>query len=202
MSSNSAPRPRLIKGDVMLDSIRRITGTRGQDDGLIELRLFGQPHRYRVRVQMGSGAPKLVELHLLPADDGTAAEIDPATIRQVPVRRLASAAARWIARVDGSFIGVTDLRNPSRDLRPDHTPGDGKRRKLDDVHYREVAELLMEGRLIGESPREYVRGQLGGESLPSVPTVDRWIAEAKRRGFLPRDWATNDAATASPDQEN
>ncbi|BBX83549.1 hypothetical protein [Mycolicibacterium aubagnense] len=183
----------------MPGSIRRVSGTRGKDDGLIELRLVGHPHLYRVRVQMGSGAPKLVELHLLPADDDAAAEIDPATIRNVPVRRLANAAARWIACVDGSFIGVKELRNPTLTLRPERPADGGKRRKLDDIHYRQVADLLIAARTIGEPPRKYVRDQLGPAS---VATVDRWIAEAKERKFLPRDWATNDAATADPDQEN
>ncbi|BAX97123.1 hypothetical protein MSTE_01806 [Mycobacteroides stephanolepidis] len=173
------------------ESIRRVSGTRGNPDGLIELRLVGHPHRYRVGLQTGSGAPKLVELHLLPADI-TAVEIGPAAIRQVPVRRLANAAAQWIARMDGAFTTVAELRNPTLDLRPERAPDGGKRRKLDDVHYRQVADLLIAARTIGERPREYVREQLGPAS---IPTVDRWIAEAKRRGFLPRDWATNEAAT-------
>ncbi|MEZ0053243.1 hypothetical protein ABIA30_004270 [Mycobacterium sp. MAA66] len=202
MSSDSGPASRAIKGDVDLGSIRRISGTRGQDDGLIELRLVGHPYRYRVRVQVddpyraiaevGGTAPRLVELHLLPADHDAPAEISPATIRNVPVRRLANAAARWIASSDGSFIGVTESRDPTIRLRPDRPAGVGKHHKLDDVHYRRVADLLIAARTIGES-RTWVAEQFGA----TKPTFDRWIAESKRRGFLPRDWATNDA-----DREN
>ncbi|WP_082944973.1 hypothetical protein [Mycobacterium sp. 852013-50091_SCH5140682] len=136
---------------------------------------------------MGTGAPRLVELHLLPTDPNAAADIDPAAIRQVPVRRLAKAAARFIARHDGAFTGVAELRDPTLELQPERPANGGKRRKLDDTHYRQVAYLLTAAREAGESPREYVAEQLG----TSLPSCDRWIAEAKKRGFLRRDWTTD-----------
>jgi len=178
-----------MKGDVIPDSIRRVSGRKRSTDGLIEIGLVGHPHRYRVRVDLDGAAPRLMELHLVPVDDST--EIDPATIRQVPVRRLAKAAAR--------FIGFTEPTNnklaiagedvdPTPLLRPDHEPGG---RTLDDVHYRQVTNLLTAAREWGLSPREHVAARLGA----SLPTVDRWIKEAKKRGFLPRDWSTTNGAT-------
>ena len=44
---------------------------------------------------------------------------------------------------------------------------------------------------MGVSPREHVAAQLGA----SLPTVDRWIKEAKKRGFLPRNWSNTNGAT-------
>jgi hypothetical protein len=191
--------PDAIKGDVIPGSIRRVSGKRGSDDGLIEIPLVGHAHRYRVRVELSSGAPRLVELHLI----GDDAEIDPATIRQVPVRRLAKAAARFISltehgvAVAGDFDDPTDLLRPDY-VRPSRRPG--RATKLDDVHYRQVANLLRAAREIGLPPREYVADRLGG----ATPTIDRWIAEAKRRRFLPRDWATalpSDWATTTEENQ-
>lgn len=177
--------PRPIKGDVIPESIRRIKGRRGTSSGLIEIALVGHPHRYRVRIETDSVAPRLVELHLIPG--ANTAEIDPATIRQVPVRRLTKAAARFIGLTERRVALAGDEVDPTELIRPDHEPGG---RTLDDVHYRQVANLLTAAREWGLSPREYVADRLHA----SLPTVDRWIREAKRRGFLPRDWSTNNGA--------
>jgi hypothetical protein len=58
-----------------------------------------------------------------------------------------------------------------------------------------VAKLLLWAREIGESPREYVADRLGSP----LPTVDRWIKQAKQRGFLRRDWATAPDTTTTED---
>lgn len=182
---NDPTPPDAIKGDVIAERIRRLTGEPGSTDGLIEIPLVGHRHRYRVRIKTDGPAPRLVELHL--TSDGDAAEIDPDTIRQIPVRRLAKAAARFITFGEspvGRVVTVDELHNPTLLTRPDLEPP--SRRKLDDVHYRDVAEKLIRARESGESPREYVADLLGA----SLPTVDRWIKEAKKRGYLRRDWAT------------
>ena len=177
-----------IKGDIILERTKRISGSPGRDDGLIELALVGHPHTYRVRVDLGGGPPRLVELHLLSEDD--TADIGPATVRQIPIRRLAKAAARFIGVTEHGMTLAGDEHDPTELLRPDIEPPN--RRKLDDAHYRQVAKLLMWAREIGESPREYVAAQFAPTSLP---TVDRWLAEAKKRGFLRRDWATTSDPT-------
>ena len=175
-----------MKGDVIPESIRRISGRKRSTDGLIEIGLVGHAHRYRVRVALDGAAPRLMELHLVPADDTV--EIDPATIRQVPVRRLAKAAAHFIGLTEYRLALPSDYDDPTSLIRPDHEPGG---RTLDDVHYRQVADLLTTAREWGISPREHVAARLGA----SLPTVDRWIKEAKKRGFLPRDWSTTNGAT-------
>lgn len=171
-----------IKGDVIPDSIRRISGRKGSPDGLIEIALVGHSYRYQVRIDIDSAAPKLLELHLVPGD--RAIEIDPATIRQVPVRRLAKAAARFIGLTELKIGNAGDFEDPTDLIRPDHVLGG---RTLDDVHYRQVANLLITAREWGLSPRDHVAARLGA----SLPTVDRWIKEAKRRGYLRRDWSNN-----------
>jgi hypothetical protein len=176
-----------IKGDVIRDGIRRVTGEPGSTDGLIEIPLVGHRHRYRVRIDSSGPAPRLVELYMV-SDD--AAEIDPASIRQIPIRRLAKAAARFILLTEFGVGLAGDAYDPTDLRRPDHRGN----RQLDDVHYRQVAKLLLWAREIGESPRDYVREQFEPVSLP---TVDRWIKQAKKRGFLRRDWAT----TADTDNE-
>jgi hypothetical protein len=71
-------------------------------------------------------------------------------------------------------------------LRPERPPDGGRRRKLDDVHYQQVSNLLIAARENGFASREYVAEHLRG----SLAAVDRWIAEAERRQILPRDWST------------
>lgn len=169
-----------IKGDTIPETIRRVSGETGTDQGLIEVGLVGHAHRYHVRVDMSGPAPRLVELRLISDDD--AAGIDPATLRQVPVRRVTRAAARFISLTERGIYDPGEVTN-ERYVPDADTSG---RRRLDDAHYRRVARLLLWAREIGESsPREYVATQLGKPLL----TVDRYIAEAKRRGHLARDWA-------------
>lgn len=178
--STDNPDPGAITGDVIPDSVRRMSGSPG-GDGLIEMALVDFPCRYRVRIDLSGPAPRLAELHVI-TDDGTA--ISSTTIRQVPVRRLTLAAARFVGLTEHSVAVAGDLDDPTGLIRPDHEPGRGK---YDDVHYRQVANLLTTAREMGLPAREYVAERLGPVSLP---TVSRWIAEAKRRGFLRRDWAT------------
>lgn len=59
--------------------------------------------------------------------------IDPATIRQVTVRRLAKAAAQFISRVDGAIVTPYELDDPTLLLRPERPHDGGRRRRLDDV---------------------------------------------------------------------
>lgn len=179
-----------IKGDVIPEAIRRVSGKRGTSKGLIEIALVGHRHRYRVRIDTDGPAPRLVELHLI--SDGDSAEIDPDTIRQIPVRRLARAAARFTGLTERGIGVAGDEDDPTNLLRPDHEPG---RRTLDDVHYRQVANQLVMAREYGLAPREYVADQLSA----SLPTVDRWIKEAKRRGYLRRDWSTAPDTTTTED---
>ena len=181
-----------INGDVIPSATRRLSGEPGSTDGLIEISLVGHDHRYVCRIDGSGPVPRLVELRMV--SDGDAAEIDPASVRQIPVRRLANAAARFI-RVHEEPFSTEIFGGYTDELRPDYEPG---RRVLDDVHYRKVADLLNTGRECGLSPRHFAAERLNA----SLPTVDRWIKESKRRGFLPRDWNKNPETAAQRERRH
>jgi hypothetical protein len=171
-----------ITGDVIASDVRRISGKRGSDNGLIEIPLYGHDFRYQVRIDRSTGTPHLTELRMIAAAGG---DIDPAAINNLPVRRLAKAAARFISMTEYGIVDVSDLHDPTGSARPD-LESPRRRRNLGDEHYRQVAARLKWGREIGVPPREFAAEQFG----VALPTLDRWIKEAKDRGFLRRDWAT------------
>ena len=183
-SDNPAFTP--IPGDVVANDIRRVSGRRGSDKGLIEIPLHGHAFAYQVRIERGGGTPRLVELRMVAPDGG---DIDPAAVRNVPVRRLAKAAAQFITLTEHGVVNAGDVFDPTGLARPDLEPGK-RRRDLGPEHYREVAAQLQKAREIGLPPREYVADYYG----VALPTLDRWIKKAKDRGFLLRDWSTTPAA--------
>jgi hypothetical protein len=185
----------MIKGDVIADHIKRVSGRKGSPDGLIEIPLYGHRYRYQVRVDLTKHqAPRLVELRMLAFHEG--AEVDPTAVRDIPVRRLALAAMRFIGLTEWGVAEAGDFDDPTNLMRPDHPKG-GRGKKLDDVHYRQVRNMLIGARQNGLSPREYVAGQFTVE----LPTVDRWIREAKARNILERDWARTTPAPDSVEVE-
>jgi hypothetical protein len=181
-----------IVGDVLAGEIRRVSGKRGSDKGLIEIPLYGHHFRYQVRIDRSVGTPRLTELRMVCVDDG--GDIDPAAVRQVPVRRLAKAAAQFISMTEHGVANVGDLFDPTGKARPDLEPGK-RRRSRGPEHYRQVAARLEYAREIGVPPREHVAEYYG----VALPTLDRWIAEAKKRRFLRRDWSTT---TANAEETN
>lgn len=183
MASDSLydPQEPQLKGDVILDSVRRISGRKGFFEGIIQLELVGHPFLYQVGVKQQGGAPRLVELHLLPPDTSSPADIDAAVVRGVPTKRLANAAAWFISMTENKMTGAGVADDPTPLLRPDHKPG----RKLNKAHYRQVRNLLLSARAMGLLPREYVADKLNA----SIPTVDRWIREAKKAGIIDPKWA-------------
>lgn len=112
--------------------------------------------------------------------------------RQVPVRRQARAAARWMSLADGKLASTDEIDDPTAALRSDCPPDASKRRKLDEVHYQHVACLLTTARESAFSAREYAAERL---DPASVPNVDRWIAEANRHGYLRCDGSTTTEET-------
>ncbi|ANE80143.1 hypothetical protein A7U43_13190 [Mycobacterium adipatum] len=186
-SDNPAFTP--IVGDVLADDIRRLSGKRGSDDGLIQVPLHGHPFRYQVRIDRSAGTPRLTELRMVCAETGTC-EIDPAAVRNVPVRRLAKAAAKFVSLTEHGIADAGDVYDPTGPARPDLEPGK-RRRNLGDEHYRQVAAQISWAREIGLAPRDYAADYFG----VTLPTLDRWIAQAKKRGFLRRDWSTATADT-------
>jgi hypothetical protein len=182
-----------IAGDVMADDIRRVSGKRGSDNGLIEIPLYGHGFRYQVRIDRSGGTPRLTELRMVCVGDG--GDIDPAAVRNIPVRRLAKAAAKFVSLTEHGIADAGDMYDPTGPARPDLEPGK-RRRNLGDEHYRQVAAQISWAREIGLAPRDYAADYFG----VTLPTLDRWIAQAKKRGFLRRDWSTATADTQETDQ--
>ena len=183
MATDNPDAGRRITGDVDVPRIRRIDGSTGHDDGVIEVPLVGHRFTYRVRVALDGPEPRLTELAIAPIDP--AGMLTPGDLRAIPSQRLAKAAARFIRLTEAGITTPDALNDTAVEAQPDLPPPG--RRKLDDAHYRQVADLLMFAREIGESPREYAAQQLHA----TTPTLDRWVREAKKRGFLPRDWAAS-----------
>lgn len=177
-----------IVGDVIADEVHRVSGRRGSDKGLIEIALYGHDFRYQVRIDRSAGTPRVTELRMICADESD--DIDPAAVRNVPVRRLAKAAAQFISMTEHGVANAGDMFDPTGLSRPDLEPGK-RRRNLGPEHYRQVAARLQMAREFGLPPREHVADYFG----VALPTLDRWIKQAKERSYLPRDWSTSTADT-------
>lgn len=170
MSAHREPDEPKRHGDVA--DIDRVEGKRGDQHG-IRVRLVGHPHEYVVAVAPGKNGPRLIDLQI--QSDGNAT-ITPKVLRAVPSRRLAHAAGNWAYRHDGVFAIPSDNGNHERRVRPEASTS---RRKHDDDHYRLVADR-MSSAAVGGLTRKDVAADLG----VSLPTLDRWTAEARRRGYL------------------
>jgi len=184
--TSDSPAFKPITGDVIASSIRRLSGTPGEEEGLIEIPLHGHDFVYQVRVHPGP-TPQISELTIRSRGDR---KIDPAAVSQVPVRRLAAAARQFIWLTETGVSNAGDRTDPTGLARPDLEPP-RRRRKLGDEHYREVAAKLLWAREMGLPARDQIAHYYG----VSKPTLDRWIARAKDLTFLPRDWGTSTAAT-------
>ena len=189
--------PQHQKGDVA--RIDRVAGERGDLYG-IRIALHGHPHRYVVRVASGADGPRLVELQIQSDADVT---IKPDVLRAIPSRRLAHAAAQWAHVRDGLF-GFLRLDEATREALYEKYPDDHEafdlaaaeavaalkaqpeastsRGKLPESHYRDVAERVSQATAAGLTRKDIAR-----KLETTIPTLDRWIREAKKRGYLGTD---------------
>jgi hypothetical protein len=181
-----------------VDTIDRVAGDRRDLHG-IRIALHGHPHRYVVGITTGKGGPRLVDLRIQSSSD---VAITPDVLRAIPSRRLAHAAAKWVSTVDGLF-GFLRLDPATREAlyeiedpkeferaaveavaaskpRPEESTARGR---LDDSHYREVAEMVRAAVASGYPIRKTVAAQY----KTTIPTLDRWIRKAKDLGFLDED---------------
>lgn len=143
----------------------------------ILLVLAGHAHHYVVRVATGKGGPRLVDLRIISETD---APITPETLRAIPSRRLAHAAAQWASLLDGQMTTPDRLQDPELTSRPEQRTARGK---LPDSHYAEVARRARAA-VVGGFP---VRETVAKEMHATVPTLDRWIRKAKDLGYLDED---------------
>lgn len=161
-------------GDVT--DVRRVDGGLGDLFGILVV-LAGHAHSYVVRVVTGKGGPRLVDLQIRSDTD---AAITPETLRAIPSRRLAHAAAQFAATADGQMATPAMVRDPESQTRPGERTARGK---LSDAHYEEVAERVRAAVLGGFPVRKTVSADMG----TSIQTLDRWIRRAKDLGYLDED---------------
>lgn len=134
------------------------------------IRLHGHAATYVVRLAANrKGGPRIAELTVI-ADDGHA--VDHASVRSIPVRRLAYSAAAWIDRAGGQVAYPGDYSETA--TRPEvatASPWD----RLGELHWR-IEAAVMDGRAV----RPTVAADMG----VSTATLDRMIAKAKAEGLL------------------
>lgn len=147
------------------------------DHDLVDL---GGPHVYNVRTALVDGRPQVLSLCVEVAtdDDGilrdgrTVADvvITRETLRTIPVARIAAAAVR--AR-SGDLLEA---------LREAGTP-EPTGRAWPDEHYEQVAKVARDALANGTG----VRAAVAQWGHVTVHTADKWIKQAKQRGYLTGD---------------
>ncbi|NDK92306.1 hypothetical protein GYA93_22500 [Gordonia desulfuricans] len=178
--------------------VDRVEGSPGDLAG-IRVTLHGHDHQYVVGVVTGKGGPRLVDLQIRSETD---AAISPETLRAIPSRRLAHAAAKFAYTHDGKFgtplldvgtqTALEHMDDPAEadaeyrrlasaaKQRPEERTARGK---LPDSHFQEVAQRVRAAVVAGFPVRETVAGDMH----TTVPTLDRWIRKAKDLGYLDED---------------
>ncbi len=145
---------------------------------------------YRVCAEFVAGTevaarkPQITELTIAPKDRDDAGPIRAVELKSVPIGKL-------IDRVRGAVKAYVEAEQQRRwsghgpgvyavgEAMSVHRPKDGK--ELSNDHYRQVAWWYLYYLVAGESPRKAVAAKFGRHAV----TVSRWLAEARRRGYLP-----------------
>ena len=143
---------------------------------------FGGAHVYRADVREVDGEPRIVELTISIAVDDRGrirggrtvrnVVIDREVLRAVPVLRIAKTVILLSGEHESFF----------QRLKLAAAVGDAPRRgkTLDDLHYREVAEVARAAKREGLSAREAIKARW----QVAYPTADGYIRAAKERGYL------------------
>jgi len=135
--------------------------------------LLGHDLEYEVTTIETDGGPEITHLWIK-GEPGR--PITTEDLRRIPVRRLASAAARWV----DNFNAIGD-RDPNQWSQPERAQTKRPRR-VGDEHYQQVAGLAQQAFKDGLK----VRDTVGRELNASVYTVDKWLRECRDRGLLKR----------------
>ena len=144
-----------------------------EDDERVAIRLVGHPFAYIVRVATAKGRePRLTELTMR-ADQPAAkdGDVNHATLRAVPVRRLAYTAAQWIDR-HGGLIGDVDDTAEVYTQPENHDP-----------RVYKAAQIAERALSLGLPVRPTVAKELPA----SLRTVDRLLKRAKAEVWLSDD---------------
>lgn len=134
------------------------------------------PWRTLVQVASVDGRPCIVGLQLHAPEgellEGTAVRdlvVTAEALRRLPLRELRDAALAGQHRELNAVVRALEA--------PEKPPG---QRSWDDSHYERVAEVYRAADGVGRPPRQVIadRWHVG------LPTVSRWLREARRRGHL------------------
>lgn len=170
MKAVRLPKPERGEGDPVMDG--RVPAL--ESPVVVELHGHGH-HRYVVRAVPTESGPVLVELRIL--GDGSSLDYD--ALSPPLARRLAYAAMQWLSSAGGLWATPGDTDETA--AKPEEADTIRRRRKATDELLTEVARHVERAVLLGLPIRPYVGQQMNR----SKPAVARYIAEAKRQGYLP-----------------
>ena len=145
--------------------------------------LHGHPCVYEVRAARTPDGPVLLDLRVVPLEDGGQVTTD--TLKSIPARRVAAAAIGA-----GAFAPADDLLPPDKPEELDWSrwsePEKPKRKRAGrpavygPEHYAEVADEARAARASGASARRAIAERWA----VSEATADRWMREARMLGLL------------------
>lgn len=145
--------------------------------------LHGHPCVYEVRAARTPDGPVLLDMRVTPLENGQ--PITAATLKSIPVRRLAAAAI-----AAGAFSPADDQLPPEEPEALDWSrwsePEKPKRKRAGrppvygPEHYAEVADEARAARAAGKSARRAIAERWS----MSETTADKWMREARRLGLL------------------
>lgn len=138
------------------------------------VRLVGHDFEYEVTTVDTDHGPEITHLWIKGSPDRPITGDD---LRRIPVRRLANAAGRLFDNFNAIGEG-----NPNQWAQPERAQQNRPRQYGDD-HYREIAELAREAVRKGVP----VRDSIAAAKVVSPYTVDKWLRECRKRGYLKRD---------------
>lgn len=146
--------------------------------------LHGHPCLYEVRAARTPDGPVLLDLRVVPLDDGGRVTAD--TLKSIPARRLAAAAiaAGAFSRADDQMPEPDepeelDWSRWSEPERPKRKRA-GRPPVYGPEHYAEVGKVALDVRGSGGSARRAISERW----TVSETTADKWMREARRLGLL------------------
>ncbi|WP_157181997.1 hypothetical protein [Nocardia testacea] len=140
----------------------------------VVVELHGHPHRYVVRAVPTDDGPVLAELRVL----GDGPTLDHDALASVSPRRLAYAAMQWLS--SGGGLWGTPGDTPDVYAQPENADAFRHYNKLSEELLEEVAAHVITAKQHGKPVRKYVADKMH----KSIPTVARYIRDAKAAGYL------------------
>jgi hypothetical protein len=142
-------------------------------------------HGVRIVVEHRGGTYRVVQVTVDAPDDGKS-EITSALLG-IPVKEvaLATLAEGWsLFSITSDEMTVREGDERRQEYYADFVTKQ-RRRTLDDAHIRRVAEVYMAAEQAGAAAAMEAVDAVKDEFVVSRATAERWVREARKRGFLP-----------------